>query len=174
MPYSDVVIDVFGEIGDVADLVNLARAASAEGGVDWSIEATTEEVVDYVLDMADAALPVTLVANDVRSSEDAMFPQVRRLARAAGLSYVVVHGAAGDEGYESGFSWKPGLVQEVRFDLDGASEPSVSLSQLKESLAAGPDAVGALVAATEAKAAVGSIAVHPNVVEAVRGNVPAL
>lgn len=168
MSYRDVVINLFGEIATVADLTNIARAGSIEGGVDWSVSTSAEEVADYILEMADFGEPATLVANGV-ASETEMFFNVRSLARAAGLSYVVVHGPAGEEGYDAGFSWRPGLPEEVRFSLANGSEPAVPVSQLKDAVLAGPEAVAALVAATEAGAEVGIVTALPEVVNAYRG-----
>lgn len=165
---SDVVINIFGDVQDVDVLSNLARTGALEGGIDWNVEATTEEMADFILEMAESGEPVTLVANDVRRMDE-MFPQVRHLARNSGLSYALVFGAAGEEGYETGISWRHGLVEEQYFNLGDDSEPTVSLAHLKDAYAAGPEAVAALIVATQAKAEAGAISVHPDVVEAYRG-----
>lgn len=160
---SDVVIQIFGEINDPAVLSNIAAAAEVEGGFEWSEHSSQAQIVEYAIEMAHSGEPITLVRNDVPTIESEMFREVRKHARSAGLSYAVVYGPFGDEGYDAGFSWRPGLTEEVRFDL-GGDEPTVRISVLKDAIAAGPDAVEALIAASDEKAEVGIISITPDVV----------
>jgi hypothetical protein len=165
---SDVIINLFGEIDDIGVLTDIVRTGALEGAMDWGYETTMEEVADYVLKMAEVGGPVVLVASDV-SNEASMFPHVRRLARSAGLSYVVICDRTGDEGSDYGFSWRPGFVDEVRYDMAGDDEPVVPIADLKTAMADSLEAVVALVTKVEEMAAVGSISVSRDVVDAYRG-----
>lgn len=168
---SDVVIHIFGDIDSEGVLSSLARLGSKEGGLDWDSQSAVEDVADYIVEMAQSGQAVTLVANDVGRIDD-MFPQLRSFAQTADLSYTIEFGPAGLEGYDQGISWRPGLSEEQFFDIGNDGAASILLTELKDALAGGIEAISDLVESTAEKTEIGHISVTQSAIDAFRNAAP--
>lgn len=162
----DATIKIFGKVSNPEAVWELALAASAETRVGW-IDSFEPSAFLSMLQSASAdgeALTLT------RSSTDDLLNGVSEACREAGLSYVVSYGENGGDGFTDGFSWRPGMPDEVSFSLDGET-PTLPLAQVAEAAKAGIEAVRALVAQTAANTWVGSVVIEPGFEESYREHV---
>lgn len=159
---SDAVIEIFGEITSSEALKQVAWAASIKGKIDWDRRVSEDEAAELMIDAAAQEKPFVMTLSDTRGFS--VFDALRSECQKADLSYVVSIGEGGGEGYTVGYAWRPGMMAEESFDLDG-SAPVVRIDDLKRTVALGIEAVEKLVARIETVATVGRLSALPDVVD---------
>lgn len=160
---SDVEIKIFGKVSDPEAVFELASAAAEEGKLEWHGDIDTADFVDMLAKAADEGRPIVLM----RGHTTNFFDGVTSACQEVGLSYVVSYGLSGGEGFSKGFSWKPGMLREREFLLDGC-DPVLSVDCVRRAAEKGDDAVMNLVNETVGLVEVGKIELEPGFLEAYR------
>jgi len=158
---SDVVIEIFGRVGDPDAVMALAEAAADEGFIDWESRIESDEIIGLLEEAAANGRALTLTRSDTTN----WFLGVREACRRAGLSYVVSGGMSGAEGFSSGLSWSPDTDEEFHFELTGDAA-SVKVSEVAKAARMGIEAVNELVARLTTGVKVGKIELDPGFIEA--------
>lgn len=161
----DVEINIFGRAKDPEAIWELANAAVAEGRNDYIFSFDHLEFTRLLEEAARQERPLTLTNSDTKE----LFPDVTKCCQEAGLSYVVLYGSHGEEGFSDGFSWRPGMPEERGFLVHGTS---VALKAEDVVIAArqGIEAVNTLIHETVSCAKAGKLEVDADVIEALRNN----
>lgn len=163
---SDVEIKIFGTVADPESIWDVAICAANEGRINWMETFEKEAFLDMLVSAANEGRALTLT----RGRTTDFFDDLTGACQDAGLSYVVSFGQSGAEGFTEGFSWRPGMGQELHFMLDGKKPvlPVLRVTDVQKAAQRGIEAVNSLIDATFNKTRVGKIEIEPGFVEAYR------
>lgn len=141
----DVVIEIFGEIRTVEAFREILEAAENEGMTDWNDnEVSHFEVFETATDDSGVAM---FMRQDTQNHFDAL----TAACQAHDVSYKMVIGPSGGEGYTLMKAWKPGFENETSVEIDGADDPVVTLNQLKVAYTNGLEGVSELIDTLETR-----------------------
>lgn len=144
----DVTITIFGKIETAEALGELAEAAASEGSSDWGSGGFGDEgeAAEYIIDASAEGDEVSLCRQDTYT----LFNEVTSVCRERGLSYVMLTGDTGSEGFDTMHSWAPGMEKQFECPCDN-EKPYIPLSDVQRALKGGLDGIKALAQKVEAQ-----------------------
>lgn len=158
----DVLIEIFGEIKSVEAIKDVLEAAEEEGLIEWGYNNTS--YFEWLRDAVERQFPLQFTRSDTHN----YFDELSGACRTHGISYKMLVGPSGGEGYNVMKAWTPGMSAENEIELAGNNEPAITLPHLKKAAERGIDAVQSLIRELELKSLVNTpqmLVVAPELLE---------
>lgn len=159
----DTEIAIFGKVSNPEAIWELALAAASESRVNWIDQFDTSDFVKMLEQAASEGRAVTLTKSDTTD----LFDNVTSCCQFAGLSYIVKFGERGAEGFDRGFSWRPGMPRQQQFHLDGRNA-TLKVAHVEKAAQQGIDEVFALIERIKAHTTAGQVEIAPGFADAYR------